>query len=287
MHDGREVVRRVHPSILCQETSMKTYRTVLFGIAVLAVCLATVTSAATRTGSTRLDAIEAPASDGSAGTRAADFARMTKSAAENGNPDAMNYLGILYGSGEGIERDPTAAFYWFLKAIDRGSVDAINNVAKLYFFGLGVPQSYSTAAIWFRRAGSHGSTPAMHQLAVMFEDGLGVDWSQSAAQKYYLAAAEGGYVPAMLALGERYSRGQGVKRDLVLAYAWTAFAVWTAESDRNMDQARYRLAVLRVALSDEKLTRAQMLSAHFLTLARLRARGVPMKTSSANSTGEK
>ena len=265
---------------------MKTYRTVLFGIAVLAVCLTTVTSATTRTGSARLDAIEAPANDGPAGTRVAEFVRMTKRAAENGNPDAMNYLGILYGSGEEIERDPTAALYWFLKAIDRGSVDAMNNVAKLYFFGLGVPQSYSTAATWFRRAGFHGSAPAMHQLAVMFEDGLGVDWSQSAAQKYYLAAAEGGYVPAMLALGERYSRGQGVKRDLVLAYAWTAVAVWTGESDRNMDQARYRLAVLRVALPDEKLTHAQLLSAHLSTLGRLRARGASMKTSSANSTGE-
>ena len=196
---------------------------------------------------------------------------MTKRAVENDNIDAMNDLGVLYASGNAIEQDYTAALYWFLKAIDRGSVNAMNNVARLYFFGMGVPQSYSNAAIWSRRAAVLGSVAAMYNLALMSEEGLGVDWSQTAAQKYYVGAAKGGHIPAMLALGERYARGQGVKRDLILAYAWTASALWSGQPDKNTAQVRHRLACLRVALSDEKLSRARLVSVHLSKLIELRA----------------
>ena len=247
---------------------MKRYRAVLLALAAIAMLCAPRLSPATPSA---FNVIETPSKDWFARSRAAEFVRMTKRAVENDDCDAMNYLGVLYASGNVIEQDYTAALYWFLKAIDRGSVGAMNNVARLYFFGMGVPQSYSNAAIWSKRAAGYGSVAAMYNMALLSEEGLGVDLSQTAAQKYYAVAAQRGYVPAMLALGERYARGQGAKRDLILAYAWTATALWSGQPDKNMEQALHKLARLRVALSDEELSRAQLLSVHLSTLVELRA----------------
>jgi TPR repeat protein len=263
---------------------MKRYGTVILALAAIATLCAARLSPAT---ASAFDVIETPNDASPSRQRVAQFVLMTKRAAENDNCGAMNTLGVLYASGDAIEQDYTAALYWFLEAIDRGSVDAMNNVARLYFFGMGVPQSYSNAAIWSRRAAGHGSVVAMYNMALMSEEGLGVNWSQTAAQEYYVGAAHGGYVPAMLALGERYARGQGVKRDLILAYAWTATALLSGQPDKYMEQALHKLAHLRFALSGEKLSRAQLLSVHLSTLVELRPANSATDAESAVFSGRR
>jgi hypothetical protein len=75
----------------------------------------------------------------------------------------------------------------------------------------------------------------------------------------------------MMALGERYTRGHGVKTDLITAYAWNASALRSGEPDENIKQARHSLARLPGALSDEKLSRAELLSVHLSTVTELHA----------------
>ena len=45
-------------------------------------------------------------------------------AAEAGNVDAMNLLGVLYTLGANVPRDYSKALYWYKKAIDGGSTEA-------------------------------------------------------------------------------------------------------------------------------------------------------------------
>ena len=45
-----------------------------------------------------------------------------KSAAENGDIESMNTLGVIYFSGELVSQDYAKAKYWFEKAADNGSM---------------------------------------------------------------------------------------------------------------------------------------------------------------------
>ena len=60
-----------------------------------------------------------------------------KAAAKNGNPLAMNSLGVLYDQGLGVEQDYAESRIWYQVAIDNGSQDAFYNLGVLYAEGNG------------------------------------------------------------------------------------------------------------------------------------------------------
>jgi TPR repeat protein len=79
-------------------------------------------------------------------------------AAEQGNPDAEDTLGVHYQVGEGVEQDYGKAAYWFHRAAehvpDRGGAgQGRNNLGILYADGDGVPKDYVQAYMWFSLAG--------------------------------------------------------------------------------------------------------------------------------------
>jgi TPR repeat protein len=88
-------------------------------------------------------------------------------AAEAGNVEAMNVLGVLYTVGMEVPRDYSKALHWYQKAIDGGSTNAMNNAAKLYLHGIGVPRDYANAAALFKRSAMLGSVQGMYSFAVM------------------------------------------------------------------------------------------------------------------------
>jgi uncharacterized protein len=71
-------------------------------------------------------------------------------AAQAGDADAMNILGVAYAAGADVPRDYAMALYWFQKAIDGGSADGMNNLATLYLRGMGLPRDPANAFRWFR-----------------------------------------------------------------------------------------------------------------------------------------
>ena len=146
-------------------------------------------------------------------------------AAEDGNTEAMNFLGVLYAIGSQVPRDYPMALYWFQKAIDRGSSDAMENLARMYLVGTGVPRDYVNALRWFERSAAHGNVHSMYSAAVMAEEGLGTSRDPKLARTMYRQAAKSGFVPAMIWVGDDYARGATDKRDLVEAYAWLALAL--------------------------------------------------------------
>lgn len=82
-----------------------------------------------------------------------------RKAAEQGNPDAEDTLGVHYEVGEGVEQDYGKAAYWFRRAAEHvpdlgGAGQGRNNLGILYADGDGVPKDYVQAYVWFSLAGN-------------------------------------------------------------------------------------------------------------------------------------
>ena len=52
-----------------------------------------------------------------------------RQAAEIGNTNAMNSLGIMYWNGQGVKQDYKAAEKYFRQAVEMGNVNAKNNLS--------------------------------------------------------------------------------------------------------------------------------------------------------------
>ena len=72
-----------------------------------------------------------------------------REAADDGNVEAMMYLGVMYGSGTGTEVNYTDSMAWFVKAANHGDSQAMTNIGLLYYRGLGQTQDYRQALSWF------------------------------------------------------------------------------------------------------------------------------------------
>lgn len=72
--------------------------------------------------------------------------------AEEGDLDAMVYVGEIFEKGLGLPADHEAAALWYQAAAEGGSKRAMMNLGALYEQGLGVPQDDMKALSWYRRA---------------------------------------------------------------------------------------------------------------------------------------
>lgn len=86
-------------------------------------------------------------------------------AAEQGDADAQNRLGMAYIDGEGVEQDFTEAVKWFRLAAEQGYADAQEVLGTLYLNGNGVPCDRAEAVKWLRKAAGQGSESAKEVLA--------------------------------------------------------------------------------------------------------------------------
>ena len=104
-----------------------------------------------------------------------EAARYYRLAAEQGDPDGLYALGVLYLSGEGIPRDVVAAREWLLKAARAGHANAPTVIGLAYVRGgLGLSESdrQSREALpWIEKAAAAGALDAVDRLAVAYRHG--------------------------------------------------------------------------------------------------------------------
>ena len=60
-------------------------------------------------------------------------------AAQAGNADAEEFIGVLYAMGLGVERDDQRAFEWYLRASLKGHPGAQSGIGWYYEIGRGMP----------------------------------------------------------------------------------------------------------------------------------------------------
>ena len=160
-----------------------------------------------------------------------DFQRYL-SAAKSGDRVAQFYVGMIYGTGKaGVKKDYQQAAYWYRKAADQGQMDAQNNLGVLYYYGLGVTQDYSQAVYWYRKAADQGQIDAQAGLGFLYYYGEGVTQDYSQAVYWSRKAADQGNVNSMYLLGKIYYKGLGVARDLKQAAYWYEKSAEKGEMD--------------------------------------------------------
>jgi len=205
-------------------------------------------------------------------------------AAENGDVEAMNLLGVVLATNARGPSDYSMALYWFQRAVDAGSADAMHNLANMYLRGLGVARDYANAFRWFQRAAEGGSASAMHSVAAMAENGLGTARDLALARSMYRKAAESGIPLAMMWLSEDLAR-LGANQNLVEAYAWLEVAALSELDGQLQVVVLARTEDLGNRLGAEGRDRARSYAARIVAETRGRAarEASPMQLSPASN----
>lgn len=196
-------------------------------------------------------------------------------AAEAGNAQAMNFLGVLFATGSQVPRDYPMALYWFQKAIDGGSSDAMDNLGRMYLVGMGVPRDYVNAFRWFEHSAAHGNVHSMYSVAVMADEGLGTSRDPKLARTLYRQAAKSGFVSAMIWVGDDYARGAVNERDVVEAYAWLQLALQSNVQEELQIKLLAKIEHLGARLPAERRDAARARATHLAELLRGRALSGP------------
>lgn len=117
--------------------------------------------------------------------------RLWTAQAEAGDSAAQLNLGTLYDLGQGVPRDPLAAYRWYRRAAVAGEPAAEFNVAAMHDGGDGVPRNTAEAAVWYGRAAAHGNRRAQYNLGQLYAAGDGVPRNPDQAEAWFRAAAPG------------------------------------------------------------------------------------------------
>ena len=64
-------------------------------------------------------------------------------------------VGFCYENGQGVAKDMTKAFEWYLKAAENGHVKAMNSVGCCFCRGNGVSKDLKMAREWFSKAANN------------------------------------------------------------------------------------------------------------------------------------
>jgi TPR repeat protein len=171
---------------------------------------------------------------GNAAAKRGDYAaayREFYAAANTGDHEAENNLGLFYLRGLGVAKDPAAAVSWFEKAASSGLIAGELNLGGCYAYGTGVPRNAVKALEWFQKAASQGSLDGEFDVAWMYHSsGMnrnfeGISPDNARAAKLFTDAAERGFAKAQNELGNMYLNGEGgLPRDWVQAYKWYSLA---------------------------------------------------------------
>lgn len=164
-----------------------------------------------------------------------------KKAAELGDTDAMNSLGLMYYCGED-EPDYKTAAEWYDKAVAGGNYHAMCSLGEMYLKGEGVKKDASEAFELFKKADAKGSLYGKYLLGRCYMNGEGAPQNVAKAIELYTDAARYDS-DAQYALGMCYLEGNGVKKNAKTAVSYLEKA---ASRDFKGD-ASYKLGELYYA----------------------------------------
>jgi uncharacterized protein len=173
---------------------------------------------------------------------AGDYATALKewqAAADKGDAQAQQGLGLLYDLGRGVPVDPAQAAKWYSLAAAQNMPDAQSNLGMLYAEGRGVDKNVGKANELWLLAGKAGNSAAQFNLGLSYYRGEGLPKSYPDAAKWFAAAAATGEVSAQYAIAEMYRLGRGVPKDLKAARRW-----FTKAANAGNAAAAERLASL-------------------------------------------
>ena len=97
--------------------------------------------------------------DGIAAGRKGDFKTLVKKlklAADSGHAQAQFTLGLLYGTGKGVQQNKKESVKWYHKAAEQGHAPAQYSLGMIYFEGYRELSNDQESYKWFSKAAEQG-----------------------------------------------------------------------------------------------------------------------------------
>lgn len=113
------------------------------------------------------------------------------------DPNYMVEIGEQYEKGQGREKDPQKAFYYYEKAAKAGDPTGLNKMGNMYSLGLGCTRNPATAVYYYKQAAEKGNMYAQYNLANFYWVGSGVEENKDIAITWFRRSAAQGYKPAV------------------------------------------------------------------------------------------
>ncbi|CAF0774067.1 unnamed protein product [Rotaria sordida] len=134
-------------------------------------------------------------------------------AAENGNVNAIAYLGKLYSEkNDFIQQNNQTAVQFFQSAADKGNPIGQAGLGLAYYHGAGVEKDYDKAFRLFHLSADQSYAEGQLMLGVMYYNGQGIQRDFKMALKWFQAASQSGHVLAYYNLAQMHATGTGVLR---------------------------------------------------------------------------
>ena len=131
---------------------------------------------------------------------------------DGGNRGATYFLGKMYATGVGVQKDSRAAERMFLKCADE-DVRAQYEIGLLYFRDEDIPRDLERSAKWMLRAANNGHAEAQFMVGQFYKAGAGVPKDMGKAVEWLTSAALNRHKGAQILLGNMYRVGDGVEAD--------------------------------------------------------------------------
>jgi len=84
--------------------------------------------------------------------------------AQQGYPDAQNYIGYMYLTGQGTDKNNNKAFEWYQNAAALGHAPSQYSLGYMYHQGISVNSDLVKAKEWFQKASDQGHEEAKQSL---------------------------------------------------------------------------------------------------------------------------
>jgi TPR repeat protein len=185
-------------------------------------------------------------------------------AALQADPDALYRMSHCYQNGwGGAPKDTVKAVEYTLKAANGGNLDAINQVGMFYQHGFGLRQDKVAAAGWFNFAAEYEHPAAMTNLGECYETGQGVKPNPETAAKLFAGAAKQNDPIGCLHLGRCFIEGRGVAKNPVFAYVnlTRAFELGIKGAQKQRDETKALLNAKQLKEAEALLKQIQDASA--------------------------
>lgn len=137
-----------------------------------------------------------------------------RAAAAAGDPAAQLDLADRHWFGDGVKRDPEAAYGWMRKAAEAGLAEAQSKVGFFLTYGFGVAPDPKGALRWFLKGLRGGYAKAGYNLGDAYWKGSHVTRSPRRAWFFFSKAVELGQEAAHYGLAALTYKGLGVPRDV-------------------------------------------------------------------------
>jgi TPR repeat protein len=149
-------------------------------------------------------------------------------AAEKGSTAAMVELGVMYGTGSGVAKNPAKARELFERAAKAGNPRGVSNLAAI---DGGTSANPAEARAMLLKAAEANSAEAQYQLGVMYAEGAGGPKDDVAARAMFEKAAAQNHPKALQWLGAFAQNGRGGAQDSAAAKSYYERAAALGDAD--------------------------------------------------------